>query len=109
MGRRSRVGRGVLGALALLGVGRRGRGGIGGGLLWLLVRVRVRARARARAWVRVRAKVRAKVRVSLTLTLTLTKEALKRVNARAVPAGCSYSHASRMAVFNTNQAAGRSP
>ena len=37
------------------------------------------------------------------------KETLKRVNARAVPAGCTYSHASRMAVFNTNKAGGCSP
>ena len=34
------------------------------------------------------------------------KGSLKTVDADAVPAGCSYSHASNMAVFNTNQAGG---
>ena len=48
--------------------------------------------------------------LGLGLTLTLTNPNPNpnpnpnQVDARAVPAGCTYSHASRMAVFNTNRA-----
>ena len=34
---------------------------------------------------------------------------LKTVDAEAVPPGCSYSHASKMAVFNNNKAGGCPP
>ena len=33
-----------------------------------------------------------------------TANRVKKVNTRTVPAGCTYSHASRMAVFNYNKA-----